>query len=152
MALFTVQKNLTVSSDLHDNVLAWSSSSLARQPLWGLAFLRISEQFNFYGMRLPASRLPPNLEDLGIPLWLLSLDLSGRGGPSSSYDTAGIALRVSGARKPHHHDKVGIASVGHNDLEQAQFPNVLSMNACTVVLQFLNNRSTAMRCYFISTI
>jgi hypothetical protein len=30
------------------------------------------------------------------------------GGPTSSYDTAGIALRVSGALKPHHHDKVEI--------------------------------------------
>jgi hypothetical protein len=29
------------------------------------------------------------------------------GGPTSSYATAGIALRVSGALKPHHHDKVG---------------------------------------------
>jgi hypothetical protein len=26
--------------------------------------------------------------------------------PTSSYATAGIALRVSGALKPHHHDKV----------------------------------------------
>jgi hypothetical protein len=31
---------------------------------------------------------------------------------TSSYATAGIVLRVSGALKPHHHDKVGIASVG----------------------------------------
>jgi hypothetical protein len=43
---------------------------------------------------------------------LLPLDLSGLGGPTSSYATAGIALRVSGALKPHDHDKVGIASVG----------------------------------------
>jgi hypothetical protein len=28
------------------------------------------------------------------------------GDPTSSYATAGIALRVSGALKPHHHDKV----------------------------------------------
>jgi hypothetical protein len=28
------------------------------------------------------------------------------GGPTSSYATADIALRVSGALKPHHHDKV----------------------------------------------
>jgi hypothetical protein len=37
---------------------------------------------------------------------------SGLGGPTSSYATAGIALTVSGALKPHHHDKVEIASVG----------------------------------------
>jgi hypothetical protein len=36
----------------------------------------------------------------------LPLDLSGMGDPTSSYATADIALRVSGALKPHHHDKV----------------------------------------------
>jgi hypothetical protein len=44
-------------------------------------------------------------------LLLLPLDLSSQGGPTSGYTTAGIALRVSGALKPHHHDKVGIISV-----------------------------------------
>jgi hypothetical protein len=39
-------------------------------------------------------------------VWLLPLDLSGIGDPTSSYATAGIALRVSGTLKPHHHDKV----------------------------------------------
>jgi hypothetical protein len=34
------------------------------------------------------------------------------GDPASSYATAGIALRVSGALKPHHHDKVETPSVG----------------------------------------
>jgi hypothetical protein len=34
------------------------------------------------------------------------------GCPTSSYATAGIALRVSGALKPHHHDKVETSSVG----------------------------------------
>jgi hypothetical protein len=45
-------------------------------------------------------------------VWLLPLDLTGNGGPTSSYATAGIALRVSGALKPHHHDKVEIPLVG----------------------------------------
>jgi hypothetical protein len=45
-------------------------------------------------------------------VWLLPLDLSGMGDPTSSYATAGIALRVSGAFKPHHHDKVETPSVG----------------------------------------
>jgi hypothetical protein len=45
-------------------------------------------------------------------VWPLPLDLSGLGGPTSSYATAGIALMVSWALKPHHHDKVGLASVG----------------------------------------
>jgi hypothetical protein len=34
------------------------------------------------------------------------------GDPTSSHATAGIALRVSGALKPHHHDKVETPSVG----------------------------------------
>jgi hypothetical protein len=43
---------------------------------------------------------------------LLPLHLPGMGDPTSSYATAGIALRVSGALKPHHHDKVETPSVG----------------------------------------
>jgi hypothetical protein len=43
---------------------------------------------------------------------LLPLVLSGMSDPTSSYATAGIALRVSGALKPHHHDKVETSSVG----------------------------------------
>jgi hypothetical protein len=35
------------------------------------------------------------------------------GDPTSSYTTADIALRVSGALKPHHHDKVETPSVGN---------------------------------------
>jgi hypothetical protein len=34
------------------------------------------------------------------------------GARTSSYATAGIALRVSGALKPHHHDEVETLSVG----------------------------------------
>jgi hypothetical protein len=33
------------------------------------------------------------------------------GAPTSSYATAGIALKVSGALKPHHHDKVETPSM-----------------------------------------
>jgi hypothetical protein len=44
-------------------------------------------------------------------VWLLPLELTGMGDPTSSYATAGIALRVSGALKPHHHDKVGTPTV-----------------------------------------
>jgi hypothetical protein len=64
-------------------------------------------------MRWLTSRPTPNLEDQVIPfVWLLLLVLSGLGGPTSSYATAGRALRVSGALKPHHHDKMGIVSLG----------------------------------------
>jgi hypothetical protein len=36
------------------------------------------------------------------------------GDPTSSYATAGIALRVSGALRPHHHDKVGPQNIKVN--------------------------------------
>jgi hypothetical protein len=45
-------------------------------------------------------------------VWLLPLDVSGMGDPTSSYATAGIALRVSGTLKPHHSDEVETPSVG----------------------------------------
>jgi hypothetical protein len=38
--------------------------------------------------------------------------MSGMGDSTSSYATAGIALSISGALKPHHHDKVETPSVG----------------------------------------
>jgi hypothetical protein len=39
------------------------------------------------------------------------------GAPTSSYATAGIALRVSGALKPHYHDKMETLSVGSTGLK-----------------------------------
>jgi hypothetical protein len=45
-------------------------------------------------------------------VWLLPLDPSAMGAPTSSYATAGLALRVSGALQPHNHDKVETPSVG----------------------------------------
>jgi hypothetical protein len=38
------------------------------------------------------------------------------GDPTSSYANAGIALRIPGALKPRHHDKVETPSVGNLDL------------------------------------
>jgi hypothetical protein len=53
------------------------------------------------------------MEDQGtLFVWLLPLDVSGMGDSTSSYASAGISLRVSGALKPHHHDKVETPSVG----------------------------------------
>jgi hypothetical protein len=63
----------------------------------------VPEQFSFYGVR--------RRNRVSLFVWLLPLDLSVMGAPTSSYATAGIALRVSGALKPHHHDKVETQSV-----------------------------------------
>jgi hypothetical protein len=75
----------------------------------------VPKQFNFYGVRLLASphAQPPTWRTrVSIFVWLLPLDLSGMGDLPSSYATAGIPLRVSGALKPHHHNKVETPSVG----------------------------------------
>jgi hypothetical protein len=91
----------------------WPPEQSASILLYSEADCLVSEQFSFYGVRLLASRPTHKLEDQGILfVWLLPFDLSGMGAPTSSYATAGIALRVSGALKPHHHDKVETPSVG----------------------------------------
>jgi hypothetical protein len=43
------------------------------------------------------------------------------GDPTSSYATAGIVLRVSGALKPHHHDKVDTPLVGRNHINPLKY-------------------------------
>jgi hypothetical protein len=75
----------------------------------------ISEQVSFYGVRLLAPRPTPNLEDqVSLFVWILPLDLSSNGDATSSYATADIALKVTGALKSHHHDKVGTLSLGRS--------------------------------------
>jgi hypothetical protein len=54
---------------------------------------------NFYRVGSSAPRPTPNLED---QVWHLPRNLSGMGGPTSSYAAAGIALEFTGAHKlPH---------------------------------------------------
>jgi hypothetical protein len=55
---------------------------------------------------LPHAQPPTWRTRVSLFVWLLPLDLSGMGDPTSSYATACIALRVSEALKFHHHDKV----------------------------------------------
>jgi hypothetical protein len=60
----------------------------------------------------PHAQPPTRRTRVSLFVWLLPLDLSGMCDPTSSYATAGIALTVSGALTPHHHDKVETPSVG----------------------------------------
>jgi hypothetical protein len=69
----------------------------------------VSEQFSFYGVRSLVSTWGTRVS---LFVWLLPLAVSGMCDPTSSYATAGIALRVSGALKPHHLNKVETPSVG----------------------------------------
>jgi hypothetical protein len=45
-------------------------------------------------------------------VWIITFDLSGMGGPTSSYATAGIALRIISPLKPSHYFKVETPSGG----------------------------------------
>jgi hypothetical protein len=114
-----------LNSDLH-SVISFLLSPRRYSSGWALASWAIclhsspseadylvSAQFSFYGVRLLASLPTPNLEDQGVPICLAPpLDLSGIDAPTSSYATTGIALRFSGAPKPHRHSKVETPSVG----------------------------------------
>jgi hypothetical protein len=51
----------------------------------------------------PNAQLPTRVS---LFIWNLTLDLSSLGDPGSSYATAGIALEIIGAHKPHCHDKM----------------------------------------------
>jgi hypothetical protein len=83
-----------------------SSSLLALQPCVGLGLLHGFVTVNFSGMWSLAPRPTLNLEDQELHfVWPLPFHLSGMGGPTRSYASASIALRVSGARKPPLHDK-----------------------------------------------
>jgi hypothetical protein len=109
-----------------------SSSSLARQPfvspglpqnyspffpivgLSGYSFFGFLNNLIFMVWGCQPHIQPPTWRTrVFLFVWLLPLDLSSLSGATSKYATAGIALRVSGALKPHHHDKVGTASVGN---------------------------------------
>jgi hypothetical protein len=80
---------------------------LLRLPVWILNNL----VFKVWGYK-PHAQPPSWRTRVSLFVWLLPLDPSGMGESTSSYATAGIALRVSGAHKPHHYDKVETPSVG----------------------------------------
>ena len=70
-------------------------------PGWVLVCSNFLSNEYFYWVQLLAARPTPNLEDQGVSLcWVLSFELSSKGGPTSSYATACIALRVIALRKP----------------------------------------------------
>jgi hypothetical protein len=96
---------------------------------WPSSGLLNSLIFTVWGCQ-PHAR-PPNWRTrVSLFVWLLPLDLSGLGGPTSSYATTGRALRVSGALKPHHGDMVGIA---HSSRLQQICHNVQDLHMSDVV-------------------
>jgi hypothetical protein len=76
-------------------------------------------------VRLLASRPTPNLEDQDIFLRLAPTPWPVRHG--CPYATAGIALRVSGALKPHH-DKVQTPSVETREITEIVFSIIIKQS------------------------
>jgi hypothetical protein len=67
---------------------------------------RLLNKFVFTGLGCqPNAQQPTWRTRVSFLVRNLTLDLSGLGDSASSYATAGIALEIIGARKPHRHDK-----------------------------------------------
>ena len=65
------------------------------------------QQEDFTRSESQSNAQPPTWRTrLPLLVWPLPFDLSAKGDPTSSYATGGIALRVNGALKFLHHDKV----------------------------------------------
>jgi hypothetical protein len=72
------------------------------------------ETFVFFTVRgpQPLAQPPTWRTRVSLSVWIIPFDLSGLGDPTSSYATAGVALRVFWSRKPHHYVKVETPSGG----------------------------------------
>jgi hypothetical protein len=74
---------------------------------------RLLNKFVFTGLGCQPNVQPPTwITRVSLLVWNLTLDLSGLGDTASSYATAGIALEIIGARKPHRHDIYFISACG----------------------------------------
>jgi hypothetical protein len=78
------------------------------------AWFQVSRHLHFFTVRghQPLAQSPTWRTRLSLLVWIIPFDLSGMGGPTSSYATAGIALRVIWPHKPHHYVKVETPSEG----------------------------------------
>jgi hypothetical protein len=98
--------------------LFYSSSSMLPQPdigpwprLWSPTIRGLIPGFEtliFFTVRgrQPLAQPPTWKTRVSLLVWIIPFDLSGMGGTTSSYATAGIALRVIWPHKPHHYVKV----------------------------------------------
>jgi hypothetical protein len=72
----------------------------------GISIVSSSQQICFTGLGCQPNAQPLTWRTrVSLLVLNLTLDLSGLGDPASSYASAGIALEITGARKPHRHDK-----------------------------------------------
>ena len=90
----------------------WSSSFASA----GIIIFSLLSNVIFSRVRSPvASRTPnplPRRTGVSLLVWIITFDLSGKGGPTCSYATAGIALRIIWPLKPSHYFKVETPSGG----------------------------------------
>jgi hypothetical protein len=89
-------------------------------PISGLGLLYQAPPFeawfqvsrHLYSLRWEVVSLSPNPQPptwrtrVSLLVWIIPFVLSGKGGPTSSYAAAGIALRVIWPYKPHHYVRV----------------------------------------------
>ena len=65
-----------------------------------------TEQYLWGGLSAPVQ--PPTWRTrVSLFVWVITFDLFGMGGPTSSYATASIAPRITRPRKSHHYIQVG---------------------------------------------
>jgi hypothetical protein len=83
-------------------------------PWWTLQSLKVSQQLKLLTGwdRQPHAQPQTCRARVSLFVWTITFDLSGMGDPTSTYGTAGIALRIIWPRMPHHYVKVGILTGG----------------------------------------
>jgi hypothetical protein len=81
-----------------------------------LQSLKVSQQLRlFTGWGRQSHSQPPTWRArVSLFVWIITFDLAGMGDPTSSYATAGIALRIIRPRKPHHYVKLWISTGGED--------------------------------------
>jgi hypothetical protein len=115
----TITMNLqSVSQCLHPSICSLCLFLLLSSPISGLglpyqappfeAWFQVSRHLYFFTVRgcQPLAQPPTWRTRLSLLVCIIPFELSGMGGPTSSYATAVIPLRVVWPHKPHHYVKV----------------------------------------------
>ena len=85
-------------------------------------FLRFLESnISYEAGSQPHAQIPSRKTRVYLLVWVNIFDLSGMVGPTSSYATASIALRVIWPCRSHRHIKIGIPSVGPNSFRSSNY-------------------------------
>ena len=92
----------------------------------------------------PSTQLPAWRTSVSLFVWVLCFDLSGKGGPTSSYATAGIALRIIAPHKPPYPAKdafvkVEIPQGGPCSVQLKKKKSLFSGTVPVVLIQFLSH-------------